>query len=111
MSVKKLIRGTCSLCMIQLLIEGHGVLVADNKTNLGRNYSVSLKRVETITGKLVPYVHQNLKNNDFVQKLFNENSHYLLYWESLRAVSESLEKPVEYLSVWKHYIFIDLISD
>ena len=103
-SVNKLIRGTCSLCLIQLLIEGHGVLVTDNKANSnhGTTYQSQiecLRRVEAITGKIVPYVHQNVKTHNLVQKLFNEQTQYLLCWEALKAVGETMEKPLEYFSV------------
>lgn len=87
--------------IIELYAAGHDVLVADNLSNSSRE---SLRRVETITGKLVPFRKVDLRDRAAVEQLFEDavlkGQPYdaVIHFAGLKAVGESVAKPYEYYS-------------
>ena len=80
---------------VELLQAGYDILVADNLCNASQE---SLRRVERITGKKVPFVKAELCNPQEVEALFAQNPGIdaVIHFAGLKAVGESVSKPLEY---------------
>ncbi|WP_312502673.1 UDP-glucose 4-epimerase GalE [Lacrimispora sp.] len=79
---------------IELLEQGHEVVVVDNLCNSSR---VSLERVEAITGKTVTFYEADLLDRDALEKIFDqEEIDAVIHFAGLKAVGESVAKPLEY---------------
>ena len=79
---------------IELLEQGHEVIVVDNLCNSSR---VSLERVETITGKKVTFYEADLLDRAALDEIFDyEIIDAVIHFAGLKAVGESVAKPLEY---------------
>lgn len=79
---------------IELLNAGYEVVVVDNLCNSSRE---SLKRVEEITGKKVIFYEVDLLDQAGVKRVFdNEKIEAVIHFAGLKAVGESVFKPLEY---------------
>lgn len=79
---------------VELLNSGHEVIIADNYSN---SCPEAVKRVEEITGKSVPLYEADVCDKEAVEKIFSENKiDAVIHFAGLKAVGESVEKPVEY---------------
>ncbi len=79
---------------VELLQEGHEIVVADNLVNSSRE---SLRRVEKITGRAVPFHNVDLTDREALSALFDRYSFdCVLHFAGLKAVGESVEKPLLY---------------
>ncbi len=80
--------------VIELLNADNEVVVIDNLVNSSKE---ALKRVEEITGKSVRFYEEDLLNKDAVVKIFNtERPDAVIHFAGLKAVGESVAKPLEY---------------
>ena len=82
---------------VELLNAGYDIVVADNLVNSSEE---ALRRVEQITGKSVPFVKAELCHDDEVEALFaaNPGINAVIHFAGLKAVGESVSKPLEYYS-------------
>ena len=79
---------------VELLNAGYDVVVLDNLCNSCRE---SLNRVEEITGKKVTFYEVDLLDQPGVKKVFdNEKIDSVIHFAGLKAVGESVFKPLEY---------------
>ena len=79
---------------IELLNAGYEVVVLDNLCNSCRE---SLRRVEEITGKKVIFYEADLLDQAAVKNVFdNEKIEAVIHFAGLKAVGESVFKPLEY---------------
>ena len=80
---------------VELIQAGYDIVVADNLSNSSEE---SLKRVEQITGKKVPFVKTELCNPEETKKLFEQypDIDSVIHFAGLKAVGESVRKPLEY---------------
>ena len=79
---------------IELLEQGHEVVVVDNLCNSSK---VSLERVEAITGKTVTFYEADLLDRDALEEIFDyEIIDAVIHFAGLKAVGESVAKPLEY---------------
>lgn len=79
---------------IELLNEGYEVVVVDNLCN---SCEESLKRVEEITGKTIKFYEADLLDRDALEKIFAaEKVESVIHFAGLKAVGESVQKPLEY---------------
>ncbi|MDR1769906.1 MAG: UDP-glucose 4-epimerase GalE [Hungatella sp.] len=79
---------------IELLEQGHEVVVVDNLCNSSK---VSLERVEAITGKTVTFYEADLLDRDALDEIFDyEVIDAVIHFAGLKAVGESVAKPLEY---------------
>lgn len=80
--------------VLLLLEAGHEVLVLDNLCNSSR---VSMTRVEEITGKSLTFVEGDTRDRILLERLFAEQDiTAVLHFAGLKAVGESVEKPLDY---------------
>ena len=80
---------------VELLNAGYEIIVVDNLSN---SCEESLHRVETITGKTVPFVKADLCDSEATRALFAQypNIDAVIHFAGLKAVGESVRKPLEY---------------
>jgi len=79
---------------VELLNEGHSVVVLDNLVNSSEK---SLERVQQITGKTIPFYQVDLLDKLAVDDIFNSHPiDAVIHFAGLKAVAESVEKPLEY---------------
>ena len=79
---------------IEVLNAGYEVVIVDNLSN---SSEIVLDRVEEITGKKVKFYKLDLLDEENVEKVFKENKiEAAIHFAGLKAVGESVEKPLEY---------------
>ena len=79
---------------VELLQAGHDVVVADNLANSSEE---SLRRVEKITGRAVPFHNVDLTDREALSAVFDAyRFDCVLHFAGLKAVGESVEKPLLY---------------
>ncbi|SDW84594.1 UDP-galactose 4-epimerase [Marinococcus luteus] len=79
---------------VELLEEGHEVVVIDNFSN---SRPVSLERVEGITGKSLEYFSVDLLDREGMESIFERfDIEAVIHLAGLKAVGESVEIPLKY---------------
>lgn len=79
---------------VELLNAGYEVVVVDNLINSSEE---SLRRVERITGKQVTFYKADLLDKPAIEAVFEkENIDSVIHFAGLKAVGESVVKPLEY---------------
>lgn len=79
---------------LELLNNGYEVVVADNLCNSSRE---SLKRVQDVTKKSLSFYPININDELRMEELFTEHDiDAVIHFAGLKAVGESVEKPLEY---------------
>ena len=79
---------------VELLCSGYEVIIADNYSN---SCPEAVKRVEEITGKKVRAYEVDIKDKEKLEEVFRENEiDAVIHFAGLKAVGESVEKPVMY---------------
>jgi len=80
--------------IIELLAAGHTMTAIDNLAN---SSAESLRRVEEITGKAVPFVNCDIRDREGLERVFAaERFDCCIHFAGLKAVGESVVKPWEY---------------
>ena len=80
--------------IIELDHAGHSVVVVDNLVN---SCEESLRRVSKIIGKDVPFVNADVRDASAMDSLFRQYKFdACIHFAGLKAVGESVEKPLEY---------------
>lgn len=82
---------------LTLLERGYDVIVFDNLSN---SCEESLKRVAKLTGKAAKFYEADMLNYDALDRIFSENPNIeaVIHFAGLKAVGESVAKPIEYYS-------------
>ncbi len=82
---------------VELIQAGYEIVVADNLSN---SCEEAVRRVEEITGKKIPFVQAELCHEDEVEALFAQypDIDSVIHFAGLKAVGESVAKPLEYYS-------------
>lgn len=80
---------------VELLQAGYEIVVVDNLSN---SCEESLRRVEKITGKKVPFIKAELCDMAAAKGVFEQypNIEAVVHFAGLKAVGESVRKPLEY---------------
>ena len=79
---------------VELLNAGFDVLAFDNLCN---SSSTALQRVETITGKRLPFVKGDVRNPASLTEVMQQyKPDAVIHFAGLKAVGESVEKPLDY---------------
>ncbi|MFY9179077.1 MAG: UDP-glucose 4-epimerase GalE [Venatoribacter sp.] len=82
--------------LVELLNANFEVLVLDNLCNSSLE---SLKRVERITGKTVPFVQGDIRDAALLKDLFASHKiEAVVHFAGLKAVGESVQQPLKYYS-------------
>lgn len=79
---------------LELLNEGYEVVVYDNLCNSSKE---SIKRVEELTGKSISFYEGDILDAGKLEEMFNaEKIEAVIHCAALKAVGESVQKPLEY---------------
>ena len=79
---------------VELLDAGYDVVVVDNLSNSEREVK---GKIEKITGKEIKFYEYDLKDLENLKQVFAENKiDAVIHFAGLKAVGESVEKPLEY---------------
>lgn len=82
---------------VELLQAGYEVIVVDNLCNSSQE---ALRRVEKITGKPITFYENDIRDTTALDALFDEHSiDAVIHFAGLKAVGESVEKPLLYYDV------------
>ncbi len=80
--------------IIELLSAGYDVVVADNLSNSSEE---AIRRVEKISGKKVKFYKADVCDKAAMEKIFDQDKpDFVVHFAGLKAVGESVEKPVMY---------------
>lgn len=80
--------------LIELDAAGHEMVVIDNLVNSNRE---SLRRVTQIIGKEIPFYQTDIRDREGLNKVFEDHSFdCCIHFAGLKAVGESVQKPLEY---------------
>ena len=79
---------------VELLDSGYDIVVVDNLSN---SNLISLNRISEITGKELKFYQVDLLDKDALHKVFElEKIDSVIHFAGLKAVGESVTKPLEY---------------
>lgn len=79
---------------VELLKAGHSVIIADNLSNSDLN---AVYRTEQVAGEKIPFYCVDITKQNEIEPVFRENHiDGIIHFAGLKAVGESVEKPVEY---------------
>ena len=79
---------------VALINEGYDVVIADNLVNSSR---IVVDRIGQITGKSPVFYDCDVKDSEQLARVFEENPiDAVIHFAGLKAVGESVKKPVEY---------------
>ncbi len=79
---------------VELLNAGYEVVVVDNLCNSSKE---ALNRVERITGRTVTFYEADLLDRDAITDIFKKEAiDSVIHFAGLKAVGESVQKPLEY---------------
>lgn len=79
---------------VELLNSGYEVIIYDNLCN---SSEVSIDRIKTITGKDLTFYEADILDTDFLKEvLVKEKIDVVIHFAALKAVGESVRKPLEY---------------
>ena len=80
--------------VIELFNSGYDAVIVDNLCNSSKKV---LERIEKITGKTPLFYEADIRDKNAVGKIFKENNiECCIHFAGLKAVGESVEKPMEY---------------
>lgn len=80
--------------LICLYRAGYKAVVIDNLSN---SVPEALHRTERIIGEKVPFYEADVRDEEALEKVFRENAiDAVIHFAGLKAVGESVEKPIEY---------------
>ena len=79
---------------IELLQAGYDIVIVDNFCN---SKPETLNRIEELTGKKPKFYEVDILDREGLNKVFDENNiEAVIHFAGLKAVGESVEKPIEY---------------
>lgn len=81
---------------IELLESGYEVVIVDNLSN---SNSIVVERIKELSGKPIKFYNIDIRNKNEMHIVFKENNiESIIHFAALKAVGESVEKPIEYYS-------------
>ncbi len=79
---------------VELLDAGHEIIVVDNFSNSSPD---ALERVEKITGSSITFIEADIRDTEKMNNIFGaESVDAVIHFAGLKAVGESVDKPLEY---------------
>ena len=79
---------------VELLTEGYEVVIVDNLYNSSRK---AVDRIEEITGKKVVFYDKDIRGAEAMNEIYSsEKPECVIHFAGLKAVGESVQKPLEY---------------
>lgn len=97
--------------LLLLQEKGYEVIVVDNFVN---SCSESLKRIEKITNKKPKFYNYDIRDKEKLNEVFKENDiDCVIHFAGLKAVGESVQKPLEYYdnNVYGTLILLEVMKE
>lgn len=80
--------------VVELLNEGHDVFIIDNLSN---SSEIVIDKIEEICGKRPLFLKADIRDEEKLEQVFNAvDIEAVIHFAGLKAVGESVEKPLEY---------------
>ncbi len=80
--------------VVELIEHGDEVVIIDNLVNSKKEV---VDKIKTITGIEVPFYEEDVRNKEALRKMFKKHEFdAVIHFAGLKAVGESVEKPLEY---------------
>lgn len=80
--------------VVQLIEAGYDVIILDNLSNSKKSV---LKHIETLTSTMPSFVEGDIRNAELLETIFSQNNiEAVIHFAGLKAVGESVSKPLEY---------------
>ena len=80
--------------VVELLIQGYDVVIADNFVN---SKPEVIKRIKELTGREFMFYEADIRDGSQLDKIFSENDiDFVIHFAGLKAVAESVGMPLEY---------------
>ena len=81
--------------VVELLNSGEDVIIVDNLSNSKKE---TLDAIKKITNKVPKFYNVDIRNKELLDNVFKENKdiNAVIHFAALKAVGESVEKPIEY---------------
>jgi UDP-glucose 4-epimerase len=95
---------------VELLNSGYEVVIMDNLSNSSKNI---LGKIKSITGKSAKFYQVDVRNKLALKQIFDENKiDGVIHFAGLKAVGESVEKPIEYYdnNVYSTIVLLDVMK-
>ncbi|NLD26790.1 MAG: UDP-glucose 4-epimerase GalE [Acholeplasmataceae bacterium] len=97
--------------IVSLMERDYQVIVVDNFSNSAPE---CINRVEAITGKKVPMYEADIRDKEILEQIFSENEiEAVIHFAGLKAVGESVAKPLEYYNnnVYGTLVLLDVMRE
>jgi UDP-glucose 4-epimerase len=97
--------------VVELLDAGYEVVVIDNLSNSKEEV---IDKIEEITGKRVPFYKGDVQDRELLKSIFEkENIEGVIHFAGLKAVGESVQKPILYYSnnLNSTLVLLDVMSE
>jgi UDP-glucose 4-epimerase len=78
---------------VELLNFGHEIIVLDNLCN---SHETALRRIETLTGKKLRFIHGDIRDPAALAQVFSFPIKAVMHFAGLKAVGESVADPLRY---------------
>ncbi|MDD7804848.1 MAG: UDP-glucose 4-epimerase GalE [Endozoicomonas sp. (ex Botrylloides leachii)] len=79
---------------VELLTSGHDIVVFDNLCNSAPE---ALKRIEQITGKYIPFIKGDIRDQSLLSSTFNDHDFdAVIHCAGLKSVDEAVMNPLKY---------------
>ncbi|WP_287877629.1 UDP-glucose 4-epimerase GalE [Aquitalea sp.] len=78
---------------VELLNSGHEIIVLDNLCN---SHETALRRIETLTGKKLHFIHGDVRDPATLAQAFSFPIKAVMHFAGLKAVGESVADPLRY---------------
>lgn len=79
---------------VEVLNAGYNAIIVDNLCNSNRD---TIRRIEKITGKTVPFYQVDILDTESLRNVFNRHKiSVVMHFAGLKAVGESYDKPFDY---------------
>jgi UDP-glucose 4-epimerase len=96
---------------VELLNIGYEAIIIDNLSNSSKN---TLDRIEKITNKKPKFYQGDVRDSAFLESIFTKNEiQSVMHFAGLKAVGESVEKPIEYYdnNVYSTIVLLDVMKN
>ena len=98
--------------VVELLNSGEDVIIVDNLSNSKKE---TLDAIKKITNKVPRFYNVDIRNKELLDNVFKENKdiNAVIHFAALKAVGESVEKPIEYYdnNIWGTIALLDVMRN
>ncbi len=98
--------------VVELLNSGEDVIIVDNLSNSKKE---TLDAIKKITNKVPKFYNVDIRNKELLDNVFKENKdiNAVIHFAALKAVGESVEKPIEYYdnNIWGTIALLDVMRN